>query len=205
MEKTASTKELLAATLKRLSAEIPLRRISVQKLSWESGINRGTFYYHFRDVQDLINWIYHSEITLPVHDYIANSRDPQLQISSFVLERLYRDKGFYMQAMAMEGPNCLEEYMLQQTQTNWDLLLQRVLRDTQIRQEALAPSVEEALKSTMLYFCYGHYFATRQWIRDGMKTAPEVFARMLDTAAGKGLFAMLEQTLQNPVESGQYI
>lgn len=51
------TKRALAATLKRLMEKKPLSKITVTELAQECGINRHTFYYHFRDLYDLVEWI----------------------------------------------------------------------------------------------------------------------------------------------------
>ena len=55
------TKRALAESLKRLLAKKPLNKITVRDLVEECGINRTTFYYHFQDVYDLIDWIFKDE------------------------------------------------------------------------------------------------------------------------------------------------
>lgn len=55
------TKRALAASLKKLLAEKALDRITVTDLTEDCGVNRQTFYYHFRDIYDLVEWIYTSE------------------------------------------------------------------------------------------------------------------------------------------------
>ena len=51
------TKRALAASLKRLLAEKPLSKITISDITDDCGINRMTFYYHFQDIYDLIEWI----------------------------------------------------------------------------------------------------------------------------------------------------
>lgn len=46
---------MFAESLKRLLKEMPLKKISVQKLADDCGVNRKTFYYHFEDVDDLLS------------------------------------------------------------------------------------------------------------------------------------------------------
>ena len=51
------TKRALVASLKELMAEKPLDKITVTDLTEHCGVNRMTFYYHFKDIYDLVDWI----------------------------------------------------------------------------------------------------------------------------------------------------
>jgi len=61
MAKPELTKQLIAQTLKKLMLNTPLDKISVQEIVDACGLNRKTFYYHFRDKQDLVCWIFDTE------------------------------------------------------------------------------------------------------------------------------------------------
>lgn len=50
------TKKALEEALKKLLKEKPLGKISIQELTAECGMNRMTFYYHFKDIYDLVEW-----------------------------------------------------------------------------------------------------------------------------------------------------
>lgn len=52
------TKRALASSLKELMEEKPLSKITVKDVAERCGVNRHTFYYHFKDMYDLIEWIY---------------------------------------------------------------------------------------------------------------------------------------------------
>lgn len=51
------TKKVIAASLKRLLEQKPLTKITVTDIARDCHISRHTFYYHFRDVYDLMEWI----------------------------------------------------------------------------------------------------------------------------------------------------
>ena len=53
---TQVTKRALEEALKRLLLEKPLSKITIQDLADECGISRMTFYYHFKDIYDLVEW-----------------------------------------------------------------------------------------------------------------------------------------------------
>ena len=50
------TRQAIAESLRRLLRERPLSRISVRDITEGCHVNRQTFYYHFRDVYDLMFW-----------------------------------------------------------------------------------------------------------------------------------------------------
>ena len=51
------TKRAIGASLKNLLREKKLNKITVQDIADDCGINRQTFYYHFQDINDLVEWI----------------------------------------------------------------------------------------------------------------------------------------------------
>ena len=55
------TKKALAESMKTLLGTMPFSKISVSDICEVCGMNRKSFYYHFRDKYDLINWIFHTE------------------------------------------------------------------------------------------------------------------------------------------------
>ena len=51
-----TTKRALAASLKHLLLQKPLTKITINDIAEDCGISRMTFYYHFRDIYDLVEW-----------------------------------------------------------------------------------------------------------------------------------------------------
>jgi probable dihydroxyacetone kinase regulator len=52
-----TTKRALAESLKKLLSKRGLDKITVKDIVEDCGVNRQTFYYHFHDVYDLVEWI----------------------------------------------------------------------------------------------------------------------------------------------------
>ncbi len=50
------TKRALEQSLKNLLLKKPLTKITVSDIAEDCGINRMTFYYHFKDIYDLVEW-----------------------------------------------------------------------------------------------------------------------------------------------------
>lgn len=51
-----TTKRALAASLKKLLLQKQLNKITINDIAEDCGISRMTFYYHFRDIYDLVEW-----------------------------------------------------------------------------------------------------------------------------------------------------
>ncbi|MFG6351571.1 MAG: TetR/AcrR family transcriptional regulator [Oscillospiraceae bacterium] len=52
-----TTKRAMAASLKNLLLQKPLTKITINDIAEDCGISRMTFYYHFKDIYDLVEWV----------------------------------------------------------------------------------------------------------------------------------------------------
>ena len=51
-----TTKQALEASLKKMLLKKSLDKITIQDLTSDCGISRMAFYYHFKDIYDLVEW-----------------------------------------------------------------------------------------------------------------------------------------------------
>lgn len=58
---SSSTKEALGNALKKMMAIKPIDKITIKDLVEICGVNRQTFYYHFDDVYDLLEWVFEED------------------------------------------------------------------------------------------------------------------------------------------------
>ena len=52
-----TTKQALETSLKRMMSKKPLDKITIRDITEDCGISRMTFYYHFKDIYDLVEWV----------------------------------------------------------------------------------------------------------------------------------------------------
>ena len=52
-----TTKIALEASLKELLKKKPFDKITIADLTEDCGISRMAFYYHFKDIYDLVEWV----------------------------------------------------------------------------------------------------------------------------------------------------
>lgn len=68
-ETNLQTKKALAASLKKMMAQKPLKKITVSEIIADCNVNRKTFYYHFEDIYALLRWILEQEAVEVVRQF----------------------------------------------------------------------------------------------------------------------------------------
>lgn len=101
------TKRALAVALKELMAEKSFDKISIGDICDRCEMNRKSFYYHFRDKYDLVNWIYDIEFISIVSKKEYRSAWELLQD---LCTYFYENRTFYRKALQMEGQNSFREH-----------------------------------------------------------------------------------------------
>ena len=71
MKKNGDTKKAMANALRACMQSSPIDRISIKEITDACGLNRQTFYYHFKDIYDLIKWMY----VYDINEAIAETRE----------------------------------------------------------------------------------------------------------------------------------
>lgn len=104
------TKKALANSMKKLMREKPFEKISVSDICNECGINRKSFYYHFKDKYDLVNWIFYVGFIGQMDLSKYNSGLDWLQD---IARYFYREKEFYRAALKIEGQNSFKDYLIE--------------------------------------------------------------------------------------------
>ena len=107
MSNNSITKEALATALKKLLEQQPLSKISVKHITDYCNISRNTFYYHFKDKYELINWMFYTDMLENVNSF----NNPSKLTESFVkvCKALYAERKFYFACFQYVGQNSLFE------------------------------------------------------------------------------------------------
>lgn len=78
-----NTEKMFAETLKTLMRQMPLEKISIQKLADACGVNRKTFYYHFDSMDELLRWTLEHDAFAAFQD-IEQCSDP-VELLRFII------------------------------------------------------------------------------------------------------------------------
>ncbi len=99
------TKEALADALRQMMRVKPIGKITVKDLVEICGVNRQTFYYHFDDVYDLLEWVFEEDANRVLPRQVVRERwredvmffmDYLQENSSFTLNVYNSDSRVYM-------------------------------------------------------------------------------------------------------------
>lgn len=116
MADSTITKQALAGALKELLEEQPLEKISVMDICEKCFMNRKSFYYHFRDKQDLVNWIFDTEfVALMKEQQPDNSKKgfsitDQWRSLEVACNYFYENRWFYRKVLSVQGQNSLSSH-----------------------------------------------------------------------------------------------
>lgn len=98
---------LLAESLKELTIKQPIEKITIKEITDKAGVIRPTFYNHFQDKYELLEWIIRTELLEPVKPLIQNGMINQALIIIFA--GIEKEKDFYTKASRLEGQNSFED------------------------------------------------------------------------------------------------
>lgn len=113
MAEKMDTKQLLARSLKDLMLAASFEKISVRDIVERCGVNRQTFYYHFQDKYELMNWIGEQEAIPFFHTGVPMSFDSWAEgLEQFCL-LMQKNKGFYQRALKTTGQNAFPAFLQQ--------------------------------------------------------------------------------------------
>ena len=72
-DKKELTKDLLTASFRELVLQIPFEKITIKMITDGAGVIRPTFYKHFQDKYEVLEWILKTEIKDKIQVLIDNN------------------------------------------------------------------------------------------------------------------------------------
>lgn len=177
------TKKALAAALKNLLEHKTLDKITVSDLTDACGVNRQTFYYHFKDIYDLLEWIYKDDATrvIPGKKTHDNWKDAYLKLFRYVQKN---------RALVMNTYHSLQRDLLENYVHNEAYLLVKEVVDEcaegrQVREEDKAFVAK--------FYQYALVDIVLEWLDHGMKEEPEHIVQQVGLVVDGNVIAALER------------
>ena len=124
------TKRALAAALKELMEQKPFSKINVAEICEKCGMNRKSFYYHFKDKYDLVNWIFDMDFAkvLEAHEKKDYFTWPFLEA---LCECFYENRYFYRKALKIREQNCLIDHYREKLEPFMQAGMRKILHETE--------------------------------------------------------------------------
>ena len=140
----------------------PLNKITINDITEDCGVNRMTFYYHFKDIYDLVDWIMVEDAAkaLEGRQSFENWTDAFLDI----LRQVQDNKVLVMNVYRSVSREQVEQYLYK--------LLDPMLRDF-VDRSAQGFTVQDADKQFVVdFYKYALVGMALEWIRRDMKEDP---------------------------------
>ena len=155
--------------MKKLLLEKPLNKITINDITEDCGVNRMTFYYHFKDIYDLVDWILAEDAAKAMEGRRGFGTWSEAYLD--VLHQLQDNKTLVLNVYRSVGREQVEQYLYKML----DPLLRMFIERENI------PVQEEDKQFIIDFYKYGFVGMVLEWIRRDMKTEPAIMAERLNT------------------------
>ena len=163
------TKRALEQSLKNLLLKKPLNKITVADIADDCGINRMTFYYHFKDIYDLVEWSCLEDATRALDE--KKTYDTWQQGLLQIFEAVQENKPFIMNVYRCVHAEQVEKYL----QPLVDGLLLGVLEE-ESRGMTIRDEDKQFIAQVYSYIFIGLML---DWIKDNMREDPRQIVERL--------------------------
>ena len=176
MSESLITKKAIAQGIKELMKKNSLDKITISDITAICGLNRQTFYYHFQDKYELVNWIYYNEaISIITGDLSLENWGERV----FKLLTVMKDESyFYQNALRDTNNNEFQNYLFSVTKEIFIDLIEHVPHKEE------SDSQDETFVAEFL--SYGVVGMIVAWAKNGMKQSPEEITKHLRSILYEG-------------------
>lgn len=166
-----STQLKLAKSLKELMANQPFEKLSVSDITNNCSLHRQTFYYHFEDKYELLDWIVYKELMEPLID--GFSFDNMYEHFMRLFTTMVDEKKFYLNAFKIDV-NDLSRYINRLAYEQFMVVIDCLEKNSGIKSN---------YNENMMFaefLGYGFVGIVFGWAQRGMKDSPEEMTRHLE-------------------------
>ncbi len=157
------TKRALEESLKRMLLKKPLNKITISDITEDCGVNRMTFYYHFKDIYDLVEWSCLEDAAKVLNG--KKTYDTWQQGFLQIFEAVLDNKPFILNVYQSVSREQVETYLYTLTH---DLVY------GVIEEKAVGMVVRDTDKEFIAdFYKFAFVGLVLNWIRNGMKTDPQ--------------------------------
>ena len=188
------TKRALEQSLKNLLLQKPLSKITISDIADDCGINRMTFYYHFKDIYDLIEWSCEEDARKALEG--KKTYDTWQQGLLQIFEAVQENRAFILNVYRSISREQVENYLYKLT---YQLLIGVV------HERAAGMSVrEEDQDFIATVYKYAFVGLMLDWIKNDMKADPAVIVDRLAAVIHGNVAAALERLRIDKPENGEH-
>ncbi|MCI8299810.1 MAG: TetR family transcriptional regulator [Lachnospiraceae bacterium] len=176
---------LLAESFKELACRQPIEKITIKAVTDRAGVIRPTFYNHFQDKYELLEWIIRTQILEPTRPLIhAGMVDEALML---IFTSVKADGEFYGRAVKLEGQNSFEEICKSCIE---DILLEVIAQKSQTGKGGQFWLTPEYIAK---YYAQSMSFVVVNWIKSGMTVEPREITDIYNYMITRSMTEVIEE------------
>ena len=177
------TKKAIEASLKNLLLKKPFDKITINDIAEDCGISRMTFYYHFKDIYDLVEWACEEDVKKILEDKDDYKTWTQGFLNLF--EEVLKNKPFILNVYRSVGREQVGNYLYKIV---YDLLL------NVIEEKAQGMTVRDEDKEFVAdFYKYAFVGLMLDWVKNGMKEDPHKIVKKVEFLLSGSLSVSLER------------
>ena len=157
----------LAAAMKKCMERMPVEKVTVKEIVEECGTTRQTFYRHFLDKYDLINWYF---------DKILSESFKHMGTGETVYESLVRkfrfiehERLFFDAAFRYDDQNSLRDHDYREIHAFYTNMIESRTKEP----------LGSELNFILEMYCRGSVYMTTRWVSGEIEYTPEEMAKCL--------------------------
>ena len=160
------TKQHIWESFYELSATVPFEKLTVEKIIHHSGVSRATFYRHFRDKYDLMNYT-----SMAVAQRLIGWRkcSSWQEFLYYMFMEIERDKDYFRRAFKTSGQNAHSPFLFEYSYS--------VAKECYMGSHSITElSMQEHY--TIAHYCHGCVDCLEDWLRDPDAISAEEMAAL---------------------------
>lgn len=195
MSESLITKQAIVKGLKAVMQQKAFDKITISDITKSCGLNRQTFYYHFQDKFELLNWIFYNEVIMILTDGLSlDNWQDNLYNMLHVMEE---DKVFYQNAINQSFQNEFHEYLIEISIALFCNIIDNLIIDKQNKHID-----DENIKFIAEFYSYGMVGLIIEWAKNGMKkSASEIIIQISSLVNNSKYFFVKRYFEENDMES----
>ena len=185
MQTKKAMEVLLAESFKKLVTEKPIEKITIREITDGAGVIRVTFYNHFQDKYELLEWICRSELMEPVRPLVWNGM--QEEALRYIFTTIEKQKEFYRKATQLEGQNSFEAIIRSCFAETLSLYLEEHATKKSVHYDWLTP------RNVGIFYAQELTYVLLEWIRGGLRETPEEMVKIFSYITNHSLIDLAEE------------
>ena len=181
------TKNKMAACFKTLLRRMPMEKITVKDITDAAGVIRPTFYNHFKDKYDMLEYIVWYDLISPIKPLLIN--DMIIEGLTLLFSAIKNEKEFYKQAVKIEGQNSFETIAREQ--------VARLLKEVMIEKHGEMHTTYAWLSQDVIatYYAQSMVYIAIEWIKTDFLIQPKELSEIYEYISTHSMMDIMSVSL----------